>query len=240
MATEMLDSRFVMILTFLGTFVMLVGFMPQAFLTAGEDYVSATYPEGVFRGEDIEGIAYFRNVTLTGVNPIADFNPNVNVKIRFFWEALESSWHLQHLTWEWWIFYNTDSMSPEGQDAFFSKQDLIDSWDAEINASYYYPVRCNHLTIRLSFTDSNITRNNIGDAWDDSEVVANIGFGIDDYETAVNAWDLVGRLLTFQPIDPQISGQAGFMMGFLFSFPLWCAIAFLIARLILLALPFVG
>jgi len=234
---ENLGRNLIFIVTFLSSFILLLGIMPSGFSYSGKSYSNYTYPD-YFDKSDVEHIAFFENGTLTrGVTPLTlDFNPDVNMKFYIFWFVIGDNIQFQHITWEWFIFHTAHYMDIEEAGLALSKNETLSNWESDFNASILYPVECNHVTVKVWLTDSNSSRNDIGEAWDDGEIDVSMGFGFDDIRTTFNAWDIVGRLLMFQAVEIGIP----LFINIILVMPIWASIGYLIYRLILLAIPFVG
>lgn len=235
---ERLLPTLIFVVTFLSTFIFLISAMPSAFLYAGKSYMNYTYPD-YFDKTDIENIAYFQNNTIDrGYSATLNFKSEINFKFHVYWEDLPFGNHLHfwHITWEWWVFFVEHQMDVEDGDKYLTKSEAIENWDSEVNASIFYPISCNHISVKVWLTDTNSSRNDISEAWDDGSLHIGMGFGFDDITTILNAWDIVGRLLTFQSLDLGVP----IFLNALIAIPIWTCIAFLVYKLILMAIPFVG
>lgn len=244
---EDLGGKFVFVVSFLGIFIILVSTMPYQFYLTAPEYAQYSYPE-FFTKEDIEYISFMRNVTLTAEScEDIDFTDDaipehgergkVNFKFYCCWMPSLNRIFFKHYEWEWWIFARVHSMycfNEPNRVEFLTKNHLIENWDSDYNASVIYPVSCNCIVTKVWFTDTNETRNNISQAWDEGAIHVIMGFGFDDYETSISSWALVGQLLTFQAPDihPVINA--------IIAIPIWATIAYVAYILILKALPFVG
>ncbi len=227
-------------------FIGLIAVLPSEFFASTKEYQDFEIPD-YFTASDIENIRHFENDTITVGVPYNDnwfdFNPEANFKfvLRWFHDATTHAIKPYHVTWQWWIFSNYEAMKFGDAQSLIYKETLVSHWDANVNASIFHPVRCDHITIKLWFLDTDENRNNIETAFDEGALTGAIGFGFSDYETTLNGWDVVGRLLTFQ--SPEIfgfeGGSATILNGILAS-GFYVCFALLVYILILKAIPFVG
>jgi len=228
---------------FLGSFIALLAAVPSQFYTYEEDYEQYQYPS-YFTMEDVEHIKYFKNITITrGPGSIYfDFTDQIDFKFIVQWKSAGDNIVPRHVTWSWWIFVIAHTMNIETEGNWWiDKTEAIANWNPELNASSFYPVFCNHITVKVWLTDYNITRNDLEEAWDEGQIDMAIGFGVDDYATKLNIWSVIGRLLSFQaPTIYGLTGISATIINLLICLPLWTCIVYLIYRLILMAIPFVG
>jgi len=250
MTTEKLSGMIVFSLVFLGLFIALIGIKPSEFYwSQARTYQQYEYPD-YFTQEDIQYIRYFINKSVT--RPAPWYPPNevwfdfttkgANLKIIVTWYGTDiDKITFERVTWEWWIFFTASYLTIDDFGGELTKQEVISKWDDSINASVIYPVYDDVVTLKVWITDSNETRNNINTAWDEGNLFIGIGFGFEDLETKLSAWDIIGRLLTFQ--SPEIFGLTGAtatVLNLVIALPLWGCVAYLITRLILLFIPFAG
>lgn len=122
------------------------------------------------------------------------------------------------------------------------------SWD-EVN--YYQTVgnnysyvksRCPHGYLFHIYVQYNETAYpNLQAAWDDYNVYVAIGQGYSDTFAKMDAWSVIGLLLSFQA--PQVFGVSevwSMVLNLIIAMPIWTAIAYIFYRLILMAIPFLG
>jgi hypothetical protein len=241
MTSEKLGRPLIFVVLFLGLFIVLIATLPPEFLSAGmKEYQQYNVPS-YFSAEDIQTIKYFKQLNLTAMTYF-DFNPDINFKFyvqKFGWSGYPR--FFAHVTWEFFGLMATDSLKIEYDDAWLYLDEALLNWDETVNASIFYPVACNHVTMKVWLTDRNISRNDLSVAWWSDELTLGMGFGYQDKEIKLSAWDIIGRLLTFQA--PEIFGLSGIfalIVNVIVTLPFYTCIAYLVYRLILMAIPFVG
>ncbi len=230
--------------SFLGCFVALIGLIPSDFYAYSKEYSQFDVPD-YFSQEDIQTVQHFLNTTIYPSVPYHDewfdFTADVNYKFVVRWYQTLGWIKVYHITWQFFNIWS-DFEQMKCLDAYaISKNVLVQAWDADLNVSKIYPVRCDHITIKMWFQDNNLTRNNIGAGFDEGELRCAIGFGFSDYEAKLQAWDVLGRLLTFQ--SPEVFGFEGGVattLNLLLALPFYACVGVLIYILILKAIPFVS
>jgi len=227
---------------FLGSFIALLAAVPSQFYVDESGYEQYQYPS-YFTMEDVEHIKFFKNETIIKGSKFNYYDFTAEIDFIFFvhWYSSPNQIEIFHVTWKWWIFQTAHRLDIEDLGEAITKEEALTKWNPELNTSVFYPASCNHITVKIWITDSNTSRNDLSQAWDDGEIQIGIGFGIDDYATKLNIWSVIGRLLTFQ--TPSIYGLTGIsatIIKLLIGLPLWTCIVYLIYRLILMAIPFVG
>jgi len=250
-------SMLIFSVCYLGIFFLLMSALPVLapnLLYGGKQYASIPQKEFLSQ-DDIESIKYLEGYNLTF--PISqvthNFNPAINVKIVTNWVNINPYIGLEHITWELWdgsypYIYHSDYMifrfynlTINQQEYYYlGKTQLNQSWNTKYNASIFSASTAN-LKTKCWFTDTNTTRNNIDDAWDDGEITLSIGFGYDDLTISYNAFNLVGLLLTFQ--RPDIFGASGttaILLNMIVALPTFLCIAYLIYYFITSIIPFIS
>lgn len=252
-----IPSMLIFSVCYLGIFFAFMWALPilaPNLLYGGKTY-NMMYIPPTFSVEDIEQIKYYENGTLN--YPVTelffDFNPEINIKLWSDWKfpIFTPKIRLSYVVSEWnflgYIFIATTPMyfqisSSSPKIDRLTRQDLINAWQPEFNASVFYPVATSAGQVRCKcwFTDVNTTRNNIGLAWDDGHINLGIGIGIDDIVTSYNAYNLVATLLTFS--KPEIFGSSGtvaILLNSLITIPIFLCIAYLIFYFITSIIPFI-
>jgi len=241
--TRGLGAMLIFCIVFIGAFIALIGIIPPEYFVQTKTYYQYEYPD-YFTQDDIARIKHFLNKTVEEGRIWFDFESK-GAKFKFLVDM--SLWadgyraYQNHIIWEWWIFYDSHPMYFTENKYLYVNAELAKKyWDSDINATVLYPVFCEDITVKVWITDYNGSRNDIETAFNEGKVIWAIGFGYEDYETKLSAWDIVGRLLTFQ--SPEIfglSGTAATILNLIVALPIWTAIAYLVYRLILMAIPFV-
>lgn len=246
--TTRITPMLIFVVSYLAIFLLLMSIMPilaPNLLYSGKWYESSFTIPSYFSAEDIENIKYFKNETITQVGDATtfDFNPDVNVKINVYWwsDIMGDKLGIYHITWEWWIFYIEHEMSVELEDEYITIEEALLNWEEEYHASIFYPVSCNHVTVKIWITDTDHARNDLREAWEEEgELEMGIGFGMDDISTAYSAYNLIGLLLTFQ--SPEIFGATGIIavtLNLIVNSSIYLAIAYLVFYFITSIIPFI-
>lgn len=258
MAEQRIVPLFVMAVTLLGTFIGLAVTMPQDLLAAGTspEYSQYSVPEE-FSAADLTKLAWLDNdiigstnlanpdsVTMGGGNPVQFMLPPDNPKIEV-WGFWGSTWpfsgpsspktlYFVHV-WMWLFFVNYHPI--EGLDNVgygFDKTEIVDHWDASQNCSEIEATCSCGKTYYIFIGYNSSKYSSIGDAVDNADVIIVIGVGIVDAMAGVDAWNVVGALLTFQ--IPQINP----VLNFFICLPFYAGIAIMIYLLVVMIIPFAG
>jgi len=114
-----------------------------------------------------------------------------------------------------------------------TKDTVIENYD---NSSAYakFTEFCNHIHFVTFIYYNTSAYSSMKQAWENHTFWLTQGISFDQVGTSWNAWSLISSLLFFQA--PQINP----FINLIIALPFWVCIAYLIYRLILLALPFVG
>jgi len=239
--------------SYLFIFFALMGLMPvfaPNLLYGGKEYTNFEVPD-YFSSWDIENIKYFEEVNLT--YPQAkiwiDFNPDINVKLTTEWTTQNPYIVLNVILWEFWIFYAEEGLRFTSidkisviQKQYIGKPELTVSYDETYNSSVFIAeaLETGVISVKVWFTDTNTTRNDIGEAFDEGKITMGVGFGIDDVETSYSAFNLIGLLLTFS--RPEIFGASGLIaitLNLIVASPVFISIAYLVFYFITAIIPFI-
>jgi hypothetical protein len=236
---------------FLGIFFTVIAIAPTIIFsgptTIYRNYVVPSY----FTAEDLTQLKYFKNDTITnayGTYTTYDFNPQ-GVPYTFYawmwpYVGIPQQISLARLDWQFWIwggqhFLRWYTQVNSSYVDFPSLSYVLSAWDPESNVSSLYAFD-NQITVKCFIADFNSTRNNITQSWNEGHLQLGIGFGLIYSQAPINSWDLIAKLLTFQA--PQIfgGGAIGLAVNFMVALPIYGLIAYLIYRLVLMAIPFLG
>jgi len=233
---------FITVITFLGSFALLVSMIPGQFAVQSKTYRQVSVPE-YFEAIDIQCFAETKNLTVPAYD---EFGLDCSVggwelKIYPYYSDLANIHELQlkHVD-RWWIFVvgehhltwrrKTDGINLGIQ---LDKDELLNAYDADKGLAEF-TVSCEHLTAYVAFAYNTTKYENIVEAWANSELWMLIAIGFDQVNTSTNAWNVIGKLLFFQSPDVHPAINA------LIAIPIWAAVAITIYILILKAIPFVG
>ena len=243
--TESLGKYVLILVAIFGTFIAVVSLIPAVFLYPGQTYTGYSYPD-YFTKEEITKIAYFQNDTIAKqvTYHLYDFSGDgVDYKFHVYFSSLLDRLYINRRSFEFWVFWWVVSMNLETEGTTqFTRQNLVDRWDSTLNVTRIYPVFDDVITVTIWVTDPNTTRNDIGQAWDDGSLDLAIGFGIDDATAKTSGWDLIGRLLLFQDLELFYGTNApeALAINTIIFTPFWAIMVYVIIRIILLFIPFVG
>jgi len=143
---------------------------------------------------------------------------------------------LKHYWSEWIILpfsHDLEWINGEG----ISRGTILE--ENELNTDYAnekskYTAKCSHFEVRCFFGYNETLYSSPTDAWDHHGLNILIGINFDQIATTMNAWALIGMILFFEMPDVHP------MINFFIALPFWISFAYLIYRLILFAIPFVG
>lgn len=237
---------FMFILVFTAIYIGLTALVPVELVYSGSGLTGQTIPS-YFTRSDIEAYKYYQTHNLIYQSATAfDFRPNgTQFYIDVFFDGYSPATDyisIRHLTgwFLWWPIHEpmyptqlqTNSYYPD-----IRKADVLAKWDATKNATIFYPVQCDHLTVKVWMIDQNQTRNNIGQAWDAHQLRMTIAFGVDTLSTTLSSWDIVARLLSFQAFTFGLNPLAA-LLASVMNLLFFAGIAYVIYRIVLMAIPF--
>lgn len=268
-SNERIGGMLIFCVVLLVTFVSIFSVIPSELLAEdSRTYHNLTYPSDDWNGIDATGYAYrgrgfindsYVDLAWLKINLKDDADVTKNT-VSAAWLSPHHTLILQH-TYEdviLWVFpfenshdltyydnvtgswdYNLDDWANGEVQLSFSEVNYF--WQPNHNYSYM-KARCPHGYVFNIYFQYNQTRyGNLTAAWDDYDLWIAIGQGYSDTFAKMDAWTVIGLLLTFQA--PQIFGATGIystVLNLIIAMPIWAAIAYVFYRLILMAIPFVG
>lgn len=248
--SDNLGRGFVFVLVFLFTFPFILTIVPSEFI-GSVDESEMSYYEDVpdnWVGDQIAGwdeeFSAYNNVTVEKDWVEHDFKVGEHdIEIMWAeWDAMEDPLYFVHeVKWGFFTVYHDFTESPvkksvvmEGLEDYATPQTsrlVLNCQKTGAGAHSY--------TWYVSITYNETKFESLDEAYEgtvsyDPELRIFVGLGWNATIGSVNAWNVVGQLLTFQTpeVHPVINGLIGFS--------LWACIIYLAYRLILLAIPFVG
>jgi hypothetical protein len=147
------------------------------------------------------------------------------------------------LFWGYWnreddfLFSSTKTNIKYGK--FLHLEDLITEYDEATNGSAFY-ARCSHAVVSIVYGYNSSEYSSLTDAWNSGELGYYLSYQLDFNATGVNAWNLLGQLLTFQNPDLGIGGTAGNILNAFIAIPLWIIVVILIILLVQSMIPFIS
>ena len=162
--------------------------------------------------------------------------------LHFGWDVNEQYILIHHVEY-WWIFktgqhkmkwYHNGVEIPQ-VDSPFEGMVFLDKIRGYFDdGTAKFRVQCQHFGMDLILAYNTTAYSSFTEAFTNNDFYFITGFRIDDLNTKLSAWDLVGRLLFFQ--TPEIHP----VLNMIIAIPIWTCIAYLIYVLVLKAIPFVG
>jgi len=236
----------IVVMSFLGAFVLLIGAMPSDFYTAGDMRAIST-PEEIFETIDVYSFAETKTIWLNEsggsewwIDPtfcIEDVDIG-NWDIDFYYkDANESglSCRLIHIHYEWIIWpadhhlkwFDKTGVDQSDSSGYLTVEDI--QTNSVSNVSRWRAV-CDHTTYYTSFAYNTTLYGNFTHAWNYHGLYAFFGVNFDRTNTSYNAFQLISMLLFFQmpAMNPILNA---FM-----AIPIWICIAYLIFILLLRAI----
>jgi hypothetical protein len=117
--------------------------------------------------------------------------------------------------------------------------DLTNRWDSTINMSVF-SAQCDHISTNIIFEIYNSSYATIADSFNAGFLNYTMSYQMNMSTTGLNAWSVVGSLLTFQAPNVGWTGTGGLIMNSIIAFPVWAMIAYLLYKLITGLIPFMS
>lgn len=253
MASRAEVGLFIFLVTFLGVFAYLVSTMPAEFATASKEYVQHDVPE-FWQAVDVVKLNYsdafrFNSSDYGGVLGAHWVSFKVggwDVQLRWITGG-GGPYHILFRRLEkWWIFiinaedckwYHEEKAvhyHPFGDPESYAvrPEDIAQYFDEDGYATFR--IECSRFTMTIHMYYNTTKYDSFTDAYYANDWHALIGVTWDQLNTAISAWDLIGRILTFQA--PEVHPA----INILIAIPIWAATAILVFILIVKVIPFVG
>lgn len=244
-------KNFIVVVTFLAIWSILVGFMPAEFLEEEIVFRSPTVPEDYWSLDSIEQIATTHNLTMSdGGGYFQDawgidegFGHNFLLKGNIVDDQLKVE-NQHYYLWVFNIPYGHHSMdwiskaTGENYGGFLTQDefDEVSEFDDTLNVTYAaFTLLCEHVTMHNVVGYNNDTYANASEAFENDQLYLEFGIEWDELGTGLNAWNMLTSILFFQ--EPDIHPY----INVLLAAPLWAAIAYLSYGFIMVAidiLPF--
>jgi len=153
----------------------------------------------------------------------------------------------RHTTIVWWgrTYVSMDIYGVDDTPVLFRKRifgdlfnTLTDNWSNDANASVFYtrtPVRS---SILLEYNQTAYA--NWAAAWAAGQMSYTLSYEVDWNSTNINAWSLVGQLLTFTAPNLSMSGIGGTILNAVIALPVWSLIAYLVYKIVAGVIPFLS
>jgi len=244
----------IVILTFLGSFVLLLSLMPAEFYSIG-DYRAVTVPEQ-FESIDVYSFAETDTIRLNETEgedaggeywrvqlKNAGSEPLGNRDLWLYYKKNDSGFlnmYVNHYWKEWVIFTFFEKLNfyHKGTDhGLYLDTSMMESYREAPNndtANFELVSPRHSFQYYWSVGFNSTSYNNFTHAWRNQDLYIFVGVDFDDVNTSYNAWQLVGMLLFFQlpEMNPVING--------LMAIPLWVGIVYLIYVLIIKVIPLIA
>lgn len=224
---------------FLGIFALILGYMPPQYYYSGSipEYSERAIPSEYWTSEDIKTLLYadedYSNVTDAFYLDI-ERGTLETVNIEGYWQRLSGAfdqWVIRRYWYQWGFWKQSKDILPVvprntrsepkwlSQDDIYHEDNLDDSGNFSRvdmkDDSYNYV-----LFMSFNYTEySNLT-----EAVDDGHVLIEMAMGWEYESGMLSGWDIIGRLLFFQPI-PELGDP---LLTAIISLPIWTCIGFLV------------
>lgn len=236
----------VVVVTFLGVFVLLIAWIPPQFFQAGKSR-EVSVPD-IFEVMDIYSFAETKTICLNeSGGEVNWFNPTLYIiKISIgnwdtelqYRRANESDLEafIVHIHYEWIIIpalHRVQWLNAKGVNEGTEVSVLEIETNSVDNASRY-TAQCSHFSYYSNFAFNGSLYANFTDAWNHHGLYAFFGVNFDDVNTSYNAFDLIAKLLFFQLPECNVYINA------LIAIPIWITIGYLVYVLIIKVIPFIA
>lgn len=240
----------VVVVTFLGSLVLLIMWIPPQLFSAG-DYHEVAIPE-IFEGFDIYNFVDTANTPMNEtqgwVYPLdnswyicepdddGEGDPEIGGRNVNMWykRANESGLAVKHEhLYGAFIFtfsHFQEHYNRHGINMGTSLEVEEIQANSEDNQTSRFKVECRHFHMTAIFNFNATKWGNFTDAWNHNELYVFHGIDFDQLSTGYNAWDLISRLLFFQlpEVNPYINA--------LIAIPIWVASVYVVVILIMRAM----
>lgn len=256
-----LSKTFVVVFVFLGTFSLLVSFIPAEFYSYQED---KTYSPTL---QDKEATAFFSannvtvyNTTLSlnndtypflhyGESQSFDFGLPEGHKIEFWWdvEISQPAFEIRHTSpgpFGWWTEYHRLAVmepyrSLVGHMGWLRKSDLEVLWNNKGGNASYCEFECDHISVKIFISPANSSWT-IGESWDNQYLQVFTSYDIHWQQTGVGMFTVLTHLLLFQSPNLGMSGVGGTILTTIIALFLWACIAIIMFAIITALIPFIS
>jgi len=242
----------IIVVTFLGILVFLIGIIPTQFLEAGQ--MRQVYVPDIFETIDLYQYAEYKTIQLNDTGgglwwsdssyyraDIDIGNHNVDLYYKRA-NYTNKNMFVVHITYEWIIFpadHELEWINAQGlvrsEDVLGSRRIFLQEIEEDTTGGIAkYQVRCDHFTLFTQLAYNTTTYSSIEEAWDMGEYYAFFGINFDDVGTSYNAFALIGMLLFFQ------LPETHWIINAFIAIPLWATIAYLMYVLVIKVIPFIA
>lgn len=167
-----------------------------------------------------------------------------SLQVRHTWDGLFGWWReyeILHKIDPYWSRTKTpDYVYGEGYADIITlrRVDLETLFDPSTNSSFCAWEKSGYKTNAHIFSPN--ASWTIGEAWDNNELSFMVSWEIDWNSTNINAWTLLGQLLTFQSPNLGIGGVWGVVFDTMIAIPIWIFTAIAVIKLIQSMIPFLN
>lgn len=236
---EGVSRGYVFVAVLLFTFTFLIAMAPAQFVGETPDYDILENPDSwyaeeiaiwsdVFRFYD-DGVLPANSGTTLDVGTDHDFV--------IYFSSIDDVIVFQ--CWHQWSMWGIIPRSHNIEPSPFGEDHVLDNIEPGSSPEISrFMMTCSHYTwaVRISYDDTKFDSlyNALHGIGNDAEVLVFAGLTWDQEAGAINAWNVIGQILTFQSPDvhPVINA--------LIAVPLWICIIYLAYRIVLMMIPFVG
>lgn len=261
----MLGKLLIYTFTILGIFALLMGMVPGDFITAGQTYEPSYRDAEIEETFDTSSLLiydYIASDNMTYPYTSLEDAPSAPQWIMGLPENqfLEIGWGIEKVgPWDLkvilarhrqrnWIgpfsWYSTIAncyfYTPDGTSVgvYLFKDTMEDYYSEATNGSAFYAkggVIQTSIVIR-----KNDTSQTMGENWDDGHFKYYLSYDVNWTLSGINAWNIVGQLLSFQTPNLGIPGTWGSFMSMLIAIPTWACVAYICYKIVMGIIPFVS
>lgn len=224
---------------FLGVFALMIGYMPpQMFYNDTiPEYSERVTPSEYWTSEDIKTLLYgdedYSNVSTAFYLDI-ERGTLETVNIEGYWQRLSGDydqWVIRRYWYQWGFWKQVQDILPviprntRSEPKWLSQEDIYheDNLDDSANFSRI-DMKDNSFNYVLFMSYNYTEYDSLQEAVDDGHVLIEMAMGWEYESGALSGWDIIARLLFFQPI-PEI-GDA--LLTAIIALPIWTSIGFLV------------
>lgn len=222
-------KTFLLLISFLGFFAILIGTIPSGFMVTTEEYREQTVPD-YFEAIDLQFFAETWSYTLNATGGTEGgagwYFIDIDIGNRDFdmWYKKANQTPLQLYfvhRYTWIIFPVSHKMQWLNYQGATRGTELEGTeLDSDVS-NPSYTAKCDHFHVKVFFAYNDTLYSVPTEAWNNNNLHMLVGIDFDQQETGMNAWNLIGMILFFQM--PNVHP----ILNMLIAIPVWVCIAWL-------------
>jgi len=235
-----LGKAIIFCVSFLGIFALIIGYMPSQIFHSGTipEYSERATPSEYWTSEDIKTLLYsdedYSNVSEAFYIDIDRGAELQTINIEGYWQRLSGAydqWVIRRYWYRWGVWKQRKDILPvvarntRSEPKWLSQDDIFheDNFDDSGNFSRI-DMKDDSFNYVLFMSYNYTEYNNLTEALDDGHVLIEMAMGWEYESGALSGWDVIARLLFFQPI-PEMGNP---LLTAIITIPFWTAIGFLV------------